>query len=238
MPTRSLTLAAALLLPALALAAPPRPPPAGAGDIADRAEQVKRQRLTRALGLAEALDLDEAGALKLRDTLAKHDEKRAPLQRQLQESLRTLRAAARGEGSQAAQVDGAVQRLAEVRAKLAQLDGELLGEVTRGATPARKARAALFLARPPSRPPPGAGPTAGAAAGPRAAAPPGPRGYPPRPPPSYTPAPPGVPSQGPAPMGPPDEIEPPHAPPPGGAPAAPAPGVAGPEAEDWFSDSP
>jgi hypothetical protein len=214
MPTCSLTLAVALLLPALALAAP-QPSAAADDDPARQAERMRRLRLTRIVGLAEALDLDEAGALKLRETLAKSDEKRAPLLRQVHDSVRVLRAASRDEAGAAGQVDGAVQRLLEARAKLAQLDRELLAQVTQGATAARKARAVLFLARYARR--------AQAAA----FAPARTYARPPYGPPSYTP--PGAPP----PAGPPQEIEPRNAPP-----GAPAPGSSGPQAEDWFSDTP
>ncbi len=237
MPTRSLILAAALLLPALALAAPPRAPTAGGpgDDPAQRAEQVKRARLARALGLAEALDLDEAGALKLRETLAKSDEKRAPLQQQVQESVRVLRAAGRGNGAAAGHVDAALQRLGEARQKLVQLDAELLAQVTQGATPARKARAALFLEQQGerSRNEGGAGP----GVPPRAPGSPPAGGYGARPPPYYRqPAytPPGV-----TPPGAPPDYEPPAPPGNPSNPGPPAPGAGpadGPEAEDWFSD--
>ena len=120
---RTLILALALV-PALALSAPPPPPgPGGAASAQARRDdqRLRHLRLARALGLADALDLDEQGALKLRATLARHDERRAPVERDVAEAVRTLRAAAAGEGVQAAQVDGAVQRLHDGRERLARL---------------------------------------------------------------------------------------------------------------------
>jgi hypothetical protein len=144
-----LTLALALL-PALALAAPQQQatPPAGPGDdpaALDRA--AKRLRVARTVGLAEALDLDDASALKVRDTLAQFDQKRAPLRQQLRDAGRILRDAARGDAAAAGQVDAALQKMRDARAQLQQLDAQMVTQVTQGMAPEKKARAALFLAR-------------------------------------------------------------------------------------------
>ena len=137
-------IAFAALLPALAAAAA-QPPPAWPGE--GRKEHVqKRLRVARAVGLAEALDLDEAGALRVRDTLAKYDEQRAPLRDQLRGGIKTVRDAAHGDQAAAAQLDAALQRTRDARAKLQQLDAKMLDEITKGMTPERKARAAVFLA--------------------------------------------------------------------------------------------
>jgi len=233
---RKLILALALF-PALAAAqpAPLRPTGAAAADGTRRDERQRRMRLERALGLAEALDLDEQGALKLRSTLARHDERRAPVERDVAEAVRTLRAAAAGEGVGAAQVDAAVQRLHDGRERLARLDVELLAELTSGVTPDRKARAALFLARFRPRAEPARSPGAGGYPPPRQPArPPGATSMPDRPAgygaPGTPPPPPGAarpPVAQPMPGGTP--------PPPPAAPPYPGPGGEGPELEDWFS---
>ncbi len=144
---RSLLLALAVT-PALALAAPQQaagaPPP---GDPASADARVKRLRLARAVGLAEALDLDEPGALRARDVLARFDEKKAPLRKQVRDDLRTLRDAARGDTAAGAHVDAALKRLRDAREKLGALDAERRAELTKGSTPEKRARAALFLAR-------------------------------------------------------------------------------------------
>lgn len=139
----------AVLLPALAAAAPQGAgaPPRDA-DRAERAEHMqKRMRLARAMALAEALDLDDAAALRTRDVLARYDEKRAPLRAQARDALRVVRDAAHGDQAAAAQVDAALQRARDARAKLQQLDAQMLDEVAKGLTPERKARAAMILAR-------------------------------------------------------------------------------------------
>ena len=152
-------LLALALAPTLALAQAGPPPgggkgPAGAArgaaapDDATRFQRAqKRMRLAATLGLAEALDLDDAGALRVRDVLARHAEKRMPLQRQIRDNLRILRDAARGDPAAGGQVDAALAGLNDARARRQALDQELLRDVTQGLAPEKKARAALFLAR-------------------------------------------------------------------------------------------
>jgi hypothetical protein len=135
------------LTPALALAAP-QGPPAGsaAGPDARRAEYMqKRMRLARTLGLAEALDLDEAGAMKLRDTMARFDQRRAPIAEQIRDDMRVLHDAARGDKAAAGKVDSALKSLREARSQMLNLRAEMLGPITKGLSPEKKARAALFL---------------------------------------------------------------------------------------------
>ncbi|HET9595825.1 MAG TPA: periplasmic heavy metal sensor [Anaeromyxobacteraceae bacterium] len=150
--TLTLTLALALA-PALALAAPQQgnAPAGGPGarsdDPAAQERAMKRLRVARTVGLAEALDLDDAGALKLRDTLAQFDQRRAPLRQQLRDGGRILRDAARGDTAAAGQVDSALQRMRDARVQLQQIHGEMLAQVTQGMAAEKKARAALFLSR-------------------------------------------------------------------------------------------
>jgi hypothetical protein len=238
---RNLILAVALF-PALALAAPPAPLPwqggAPAADGTRRDERQRRMRLERALGLAEALDLDEQGALRLRAVLARHDERRAPVERDVMEAVRTLRAAAAGQGVGAPQVDAAIQRLHDGRERLARLDVELLAELTSGVTPDRKARAALFLARfRPGAEPARGGPGAAGYPAPRQPSrPPGAMSVPDRPAAMYG-GPPGTPPPPPGGARPPVAQPMPGGTPPAPPPAAPPPGPGGdgPELEDWFS---
>ncbi len=142
------------LLPGLALAAPQGAPARGAADKAAGpddparlAQMQKRMRIARTLGLAEALDLDDAGAMRARDVLARFDERRAPLRKQLRDNVRVLHDAARGDKDAAPQVDSALQRLRDARNQLQNLNTEMFQQLTQGLSPEKKARAALFLAR-------------------------------------------------------------------------------------------
>ncbi len=107
----------------------------------------KRMRLARTLGLAEALDLDAPQALKLGDTLAKYDDRRLALHKQMFESQQVLRKAARGEKVEPAAVDQAIQKAFDARTQLQAIDKEAFGAVSQGLSPEKRARALLFLAR-------------------------------------------------------------------------------------------
>jgi hypothetical protein len=111
------------------------------------AKMEKRGRLARNLGLAEALDLDTAQATKLADALAKNDEKRVALHKQMRDAGQLLRRAAGGEKATAADVDGALAKFLDARAQLNALDKEAVAIVTKDLSPEKKARAALFLGR-------------------------------------------------------------------------------------------
>jgi hypothetical protein len=150
-----------VLLPALAMPAPQSsaPPPvrgpgqggagpgAGPDDAAHMQRMQKRMRLAATLGLAEALDLDDQGTLRVRDVIAHDAERRMPLQRQVRDNVRILRDAARGDQAAAGQVEAALGRLRDVRTQLQNLDNETFKSVTQGLSPDKKAKAALFLAR-------------------------------------------------------------------------------------------
>ncbi|HET8722687.1 MAG TPA: hypothetical protein VFM53_00695 [Anaeromyxobacteraceae bacterium] len=159
-------LVAALALPAQAPAqAPGGGPPPGAGqgagpgpgpgagggrgawmdpEVRERVE--RRLRLARSLGLAEALDLDEAGTARLAAVMAPFDARRKAVLDGLQADLRTIRLAARGKG-RLAEVDGAVQRVFEGRAQLLAIDREMFQALAKGMPAEQVARMALFFAR-------------------------------------------------------------------------------------------
>ncbi len=150
----AVALAAALPLTGLAQGGQGGPPPAtGAGPAQNGGPRgnpermEKRMKLARTLGLAEALDLDAPQALKLGDTIAKFDERRVALHKQLRDSRDLLRRAAQGEKVAAAEVDQAIQRALDARAQLQAVDRETVAAVTQGLTPEKKARAVLFLSK-------------------------------------------------------------------------------------------
>ena len=148
---RRISLVVALLLPLAALAAPPGPPPGrgpGASDEGARRERMERRmRMARTLGLAEALDLSEAEALKVRELLAGYDARRVPLRAQVRESGDVVRRAARGDATAQKGLDEALQKAREAKGQLQAIHDEMFQSVTKGLTPERKARAALFLQR-------------------------------------------------------------------------------------------
>ena len=108
----------------------------------------KRMRLARTIGLAEALDLDEASTARLNAVMAPFDARRKAILEGVQGDVRTLRQAARrGDAKALAAVDGAVQRVFDARASTVALDREMFAAVTKGMTPEQVARTALFFAQ-------------------------------------------------------------------------------------------
>ncbi len=152
---KKLTIALAVLtaLPLAALAAPPADAPsggkAGFGPPAGAEERLalaqKRMRVARAVGLAEALDLDAAGATRLAETLDRFDQKRRSAQKQQHEAMQVLHQAARGDKEAESKVDDAVKKVFEARSQLATVDRETFDAVAKGLSPEKRARAAVFL---------------------------------------------------------------------------------------------
>jgi len=125
------------LLPAASMAAD--------GEGAERTE--KQARMKRVLSLAEELELNEAQALRMADTMRQFDERRAPLLRQVHASAQLLRRAAKGDPSAQSQVDQAVQGVFDARAQLTTLDRELHQALSKDLPPQKRAQLAIFLAR-------------------------------------------------------------------------------------------
>lgn len=147
---RKTILAIALAAPIAALAAPPPgmgrgPEGPGKDPEARRAHIAKRMRMVRTIGLAEALDLSEAEALRAREVMSKFDERRMAIGKQMREAMDTLRQAARGEASAQKGVDEALKRVRDLRAQVQALSDEMFQALTREFTPERKAKAALFF---------------------------------------------------------------------------------------------
>ena len=107
----------------------------------------RRARLALTLGLATALDLDEAQALRLGDTVAKFTDRRRAIHEQTRDAHQTLRKAAQGEKVSAQEVDQAIAKVLDGRAQIQAVDRELLQAVTSGLPPDKKARAVLFLGK-------------------------------------------------------------------------------------------
>ena len=148
---KRIAVALALCLPLAALAAPqgpgPGPGPRGEGREARRAQMMKRMRVAFTVGYAEALDLSEADALKARDVLGKFDGRRAALHQQMHEQVTVVRKAAEGDAAAGKALDGAIGKLRELRGQMMTMRDEMFQELTRGLSPQKKAKAALFLNR-------------------------------------------------------------------------------------------
>jgi parvulin-like peptidyl-prolyl isomerase len=106
----------------------------------------KHMRTLRTVGVAEALDLETADALKVDAQMRSFDERRRPLQKLVHDSMHTLKRAAEGDAQALAQVDSATQKILDTRTQLAQLDREMYVNLAQGRSAQQKARLALFLA--------------------------------------------------------------------------------------------
>lgn len=144
--TRMAVLALALL-PWVAVAQPSRDERREARDV-ERVERMEqRRRLRQVLELSTALELDNAQALRMEQTLRGFDEKRRPLRKQVRDAARILHLAAQGDSASLSQVDAAAQRAFEARERIAALDRELYQALARDLPPEKRAKLALTLAR-------------------------------------------------------------------------------------------
>jgi len=127
----------------------PAPPDEGSGPPTETRQRMERRmRMARTLGLAEALDLDEAGTARLNAAMAPFDARRKVILEGVRGDVRTLRQTARkGDPQAVTAVDGAVQRIFDARAALVALDREMFSALSAGMTPEKTARMALFLAQ-------------------------------------------------------------------------------------------
>jgi hypothetical protein len=140
---KSLIAAALLLTPALALADPPSRAP----DPARQARMEQRLHTFRAIGLAEALNLDAGQAIQLDQSMSQFDERRKPLHEQLRQSKQLLERAADGDPATLNQVDAAIASAFSAKAQLEQVDRDMLTTVSKGMSPQQKAKLSVFLAR-------------------------------------------------------------------------------------------
>ena len=115
---------------------------------ADRREEAdQRMRMMATLEIAEVLELDDAGALKLRQTVAQWDAQRAPLRQQMGDLAQVLRRAARGDTTAFGQVDSSIQKIIDLRMQLHQIDEKMFQQLSQGLAPQKKAKLALTMAR-------------------------------------------------------------------------------------------
>jgi hypothetical protein len=98
------------------------------------------------VAISEALELDEAGALKLSEQLRAIEARRQPIRAQMHEAMKAVRAAAQGDGAALGQVDANVQRVLDGRAQMAAMDKELFTFLSKDLPPQKRAKLALVLA--------------------------------------------------------------------------------------------
>ena len=133
------------VLPLAALAAPAGPPGKAEAD-AHFEQMERRMRLARSIGVAETLGLDENQAVKVNAEMARFDEQRKPLMRQIHDSMQLLRRAAGGDAAAQGGVDQAVTAIFDARARIQVVDREMFQSVAKNLAPDKKAKLAVFFA--------------------------------------------------------------------------------------------
>jgi hypothetical protein len=96
---------------------------------------------------SEALELNEAEALKLSEKVKSIEEKRSPIRQQMFAAMRDVKAAADGDAAALAQVDSNIQKVLDGRAQMAAMDKELFAFLAKDLSPQKKAKLALVLAK-------------------------------------------------------------------------------------------
>jgi Spy/CpxP family protein refolding chaperone len=145
---KTLFLLLVLPLAAVAQTAPGAGPGPGPGPSPEKAERMeKRASLALVLGLSEALELDSTQALKLRDTIAKFQDRRLAAHRAHAEARQAIREIARTGKADAKQVDAALKKAQDSSAQLETVRRETFAAVSKDLSPEQRARAYLFLSR-------------------------------------------------------------------------------------------
>src|SRR6516162_3042513 len=99
---------------------------------ADSPQNVQRQRaqsrmrMMRLVGLAEALGLDEAQALRIHETMRPFDERRGALEVENAGLAKLVKQAADGDAGALGQVDQALQRMFDNRAEIELINRQML----------------------------------------------------------------------------------------------------------------
>lgn len=150
---KKLLLSVVVMSSALAFAGPPKGGPGkwAAMEPEERAERreerAKAARMMLLVSVVEALELNDAQALKLAEKLKVLDEKRRPVREGMGEAMRQVKAASDGDSAALAAIDANVQKVLDGRAQLALLDKELYLSLAEGQTPQKKAKLAVVLAK-------------------------------------------------------------------------------------------
>jgi hypothetical protein len=120
---------------------------------APRAQVVQRQRalarvrMMKVVGLAEALDLNEAQALQMAEVMRRYDERKAPLQVQNAEAAKVIKRASEGDSAAIAQLDRAIQTMFNNRVQVQKLELEMMDELGRNLPAQQRAKLMIFFVR-------------------------------------------------------------------------------------------
>jgi len=105
-----------------------------------------RMRMMRLVGLAEALGLDEAQALRIHETMRPFDERRGALEVENAGLAKLVKQAADGDAGALGQVDQALQRMFDNRAEIQQINRQMLEAAGKQLSARQRAQMAVFFA--------------------------------------------------------------------------------------------
>jgi hypothetical protein len=137
-------LIALLAIPAASMGANPAPPEPAA---ANQRRIQNELHLLRIIGLADALGLNEAEALRLDRLMRPYDERKRKVRAQIGEALKVIKLATEGDPAALASIDPALETVLNGRAQVAEIDRDMLLGVSRELTPQQRAKMAVFFAR-------------------------------------------------------------------------------------------
>ncbi len=105
-----------------------------------------RMRIMRLVGLADALGLDEAQALRINELMKPYDDRRVALEMQNAELAKVIKRASDGDAVAGAQLDKALQRIWDNRTEIQRLQREMQETVGHELAPQQRAKMTIFFA--------------------------------------------------------------------------------------------
>jgi len=123
-------------------------PPTPAERAAANQKRVQNDmHLLRIIGLADALGLSEAEALRLDRIMHPFDERKREVRVQINEAAKVIQRATEGDSAALARVDQAMETVLSGRVLVAEIDKEMIQAVAREITPQQRAKMSVFFAK-------------------------------------------------------------------------------------------
>jgi hypothetical protein len=112
----------------------------------DHEEIERKAHMIRLVEIADALELSEEQALKLKTKLDQFDQKLKPLYAEMKAQAEVVHQAAQGEATAMDHVDAAILKIRALREQIRQLDEQLFDQLSKGLDHRHKARLARAMA--------------------------------------------------------------------------------------------
>src|SRR5262249_30250130 len=123
-------------------------PPTPAERAAANQKKVQNDlHLLRIIGLADALGLNEAEAMRLDRIMHPFDERKREVRAQINEAAKVIQRATEGDPSALSRVDQAMETVLSGRVLVAEIDKEMIQALSRELTPQQRAKMSVFFAK-------------------------------------------------------------------------------------------